>query len=116
MKSPAFRLYAADFDIDTNTWELEEIGFYLRLLLSQWVNGPLPNQPEKLSKIARCSIKKFNYLFPKVSHKFKSDGNGFLYNERMENERTKQTEYIEKQRYFGKKGADKRYKSSNDQR
>ena len=108
-KSPAFRLYAADFDMDTNTWELEEIGLYFRLLMSQWVNGPLPNDPQKLSKIARTSVKKFNYLFEKISHKFKKNGDDKLYNQRLEDEREKQAKFIELQKIHGKKGAEKRW-------
>ena len=37
-KTPAFQLYAADFYMDTNSWSIDEIGIYTRLLFSEWVN------------------------------------------------------------------------------
>ena len=111
-KPPAFRLYASDFDMDTNTWELEEIGLYFRLLMSQWVNGPLPNDRKKLSKIARISSRKFQKLFPKVSHKFKQNDAGKLFNQRLEDERQKQTNYLKKQSKYGKLGAEIKYGKS----
>ena len=110
-KSPAFRFYASDFFMDTNTWELDEVGLYLRLLMCQWVNGPLPNDNKKLAKIAGISPKKLSNLIQKVSHKFTSDGNGCFYNKRLEEEREKQSKYLEKQKEHGKKGADSRWGS-----
>jgi len=95
--------------MDTNTWELEEIGLYFRLLMSQWVNGPLPDERKKLSKIARISSKKFHNLFPKIRHKFKQNGDGKLFNQRLEDERQKQVKYLEKQSNFGRKGAKIKY-------
>ena len=111
-KSPAFRLYASDFDMDTNTWTNEEIGLYVRLLLSQWVNGPLPKNPKKLGKIGRISSKKFQKVFPGISHKFHVNGDGLIYNERLEKERVKQANYLEKQREHGKKSAENRWKKT----
>ena len=108
-KSPAFRLYAADFDMDTNTWTNEEVGVYLRLLLSQWVNKDLPADPKKLSKIARTSLKKFNFVFRSISHKFHENGDQKLVNLRLEAERVKQVNYFKKQSKSGMKGAEKRW-------
>ena len=108
-KSPAFRLYAADFDMDTNTWTNEEVGVYLRLLLSQWVNKDLPSDPQKLSKIARISPKKFNNVFKNIRHKFEENGDKKLRNKRLEEERKKQANYLKGQSESGRKGAEKRY-------
>jgi uncharacterized protein YdaU (DUF1376 family) len=110
MKSPpAFQFYAADFDTATSTWELDEVGLYIRLLSYQWINGKLPNDPRKLSKIARISPKKFSNLFQIVSKKFISDGNGNIFNLRLEKVRQEQTKYRESQSKHGKRGADKRW-------
>jgi len=110
MKSPpAFQFYPAAFDTATATWELDEVGLYLRLLMAQWITGPLPNDPKKLSKIARISPKKFSNLFQIVSTKFISDGNGNLINEKLENIRQEQITYRKDQAKHGKYGADKRY-------
>ena len=70
--------------MDTATWENDEVGAYMRLLLSQWVNGFLPNDLHKLAKIARESDKKFEKKWKNFSNKFVTDGNGFLHNLRME--------------------------------
>jgi len=110
-KSPAFRLYAADFDMDTNTWTNEELGIYLRLLLSQWVNGPLPNCPKKLAKISRITPKKFQKVFPNIEHKFQENGHNTIVNKRMEKERQKQANYIKTQKKAGQKGAERRWKN-----
>ncbi len=113
-KAPAFQMYAADFDMDTNTWTNEEVGLYLRLLLSQWVNGPLIDDPMKLAKVGRISLKKFINLFQNISHKFVSNGEGKLQNERLEQEREKQRKYRESQSEAGKRGAKERWKKHSD--
>lgn len=109
-KPPAFQFYAADFDMDTNTWTNEEVGVYLRLLMSEWVNGPLPEDPSKLSKISRVGTKKFKKIFSSISHKFIKNGGGFLINKRLESEREKLNNFLKSQSESGKKGAKKRWK------
>ncbi len=42
-KAPAFQLFAADALVDTASWTVDEVGIYFRLLMTEWVNGPLPN-------------------------------------------------------------------------
>ena len=109
MKSPAFQLYAGDFFVDTITWDLDELGLYTRLLFIEWTNGPLPSDPKRLAKIAGTSLKKFNYLFEMVSPKFIQNGEGFLINERLEETRQAQKQFIENQREKGKKRASERW-------
>jgi len=107
-KPPAFQLYAADFDMDTAAWDNEEIGIYLRLLLYQWVNKQLPNDLTALSRIVRLSRTKFEKKWIKISKKFVMNREGFFINLRMEQERNKQQNYIEKQRLKGIKSGEKR--------
>ena len=107
--SPAFQFYAADFEMATSTWELDEVGLYIKLLIHQWTNGPLPNDYKKLAKIARISPKKFSNLFQIVSKKFPLDSSGRLANIRLEKVRQNQINYRKKQTDFGKKGAEKRW-------
>jgi uncharacterized protein YdaU (DUF1376 family) len=109
MKAPAFQLYAQDFDMDTATWENDEVGAYLRLLLYEWVNGGLPSDTYKLSKIVRESEKKFVGKWKNLSTKFIQNGNGLLINKRMEEVRQKQSQYLESQREKGIKSAKKRW-------
>lgn len=103
-KSPAFQMYASDFLVDTNDWTVDEVGIYLRLLLSEWVNKNLPNDEKRLSRIAGCDYQKFKKKWFRVSTKFKINGSGFLINERLELEREKQDKYIELQSEKGKMG------------
>jgi uncharacterized protein YdaU (DUF1376 family) len=57
MKAPAFQCYAADFYMDTIGWSATEVGVYFRLLLHEWVNGPLPDSIPQLSRIAGVDVK-----------------------------------------------------------
>lgn len=107
-KIPSFPFYAQDFDMDTNTWSNEEIGVYLRLLMSEWINGPLPDDIKKLAQIARISPKKFKNLFQICSKKFIRDRNGFLINKKMEEIREKNNKWLEQKKKAGIASAEKR--------
>lgn len=108
-KPPAFLLYAADFYMDTNTWTIDEIGVYTRLLMSEWVNGPLPNEESRLARAAGCTLHRFKNSWGQVKLKFQKTDDGFLYNSRLEEVRIKQKEYEERQRVKGQKSAEKRW-------
>lgn len=94
-KAPAFQLYAADFYMDTVGWSCEEVGLYFRLLMAEWVNGPLPNDTVRLAKTCQMSFKKFDHLFKNVLPKFVQNEEGYLINERLERTREKQIKYSE---------------------
>ena len=104
MKPPAFQLYAADFYMDTNAWTPEEVGIYFRLLLSEWVNGPLQNDPKRLARIAGIGSKKWPKRWTIIASKFSQNGDGKLYNKRLEEEREIQRKYRELQTKKGKMG------------
>jgi len=110
LKNPAFPLYSNDFLVDTLDWTIEEIGIYVRLLFYQWTNGSLPNDDNRLSRIAGCGVKKFRNNFKKCSPKFILNGQGKLQNKRLEEVRKEQEEYREKQMIAGKVGAEIRWK------
>lgn len=111
---PAFQLYAADFYMDTLTWDTDDIGVYFCLLMAEWVNGPLDDDTRKLAKIAKKTHQKFIKNWSKISQKFSKLDTGKLVNMRLEAEREKQAKYIESQREKGKKRAEKRW--NNDSR
>jgi len=113
-KAPAFQLYAADFYMDVADWSNEEIGIYFRLLMCEWVNGPLPNDISRLSRISSCGAKKFQKTFSKIQTKFTQNGEGFLINERLEKTRQEQDNYRKSQQESGKRGAEKRWKKDGD--
>lgn len=103
---PAYQYYPSDFDEDTASWEVDEVGIYQRLLNYEWINGwklgeGLPDDPERLARIARCTDKKFQKGWQIVSKKFSRNGEGFLINRRLEAEREVQREYREHQSQAG---------------
>ncbi len=109
-KSPAFQLYASDFYMDTSGWTCTEVGAYFRLLMSEWVNGPLPNDTEHLARIAQIDHGNFKKLWrPTIEEKFVPNGNGTLINNRLERVRERQRKYRESQAQKGKYGAEKRW-------
>jgi len=105
LKSPSFQWYAADFYMDTVTWDMDDIGCYVSLLNAEWINGPLPNDVKKLAKICRKTERKFIKNWSKISHKFVPEKNENIINLRLEFEREKQKDYREKQSLKGKKRA-----------
>ena len=113
MKAPAFQLYAADFYMDTVGWTCEEVGLYFRLLMAEWVNGPLPNDEIRLAKTCQMSVKKFHHNFKNVLPKFVQKVEGYLINIRLEQTREKQEYFQESQRLKGKKSGETRRKKMN---
>ena len=111
-KAPAFQFYAADFLTDTSEWSIQEIGIYIRLLSSQWINETLPKDLKRLARIAQCEYSEINESWPVLKKKFKTDNNGRIYNQRLEDERKKQKDFREAKSKAGKKGAEVRYGKS----
>jgi uncharacterized protein YdaU (DUF1376 family) len=97
-KAPAFQLYASDLLVDTLEWDIDEIGIYTRLLSAEWANGDLPEDINRLARIAGCSPKRMQKAWGIVSVKFIQNGKGRLINLRLEETRQKQLEYAESQR------------------
>jgi uncharacterized protein YdaU (DUF1376 family) len=93
MKSPSFQLYASDLLIDTIEWDINEVGIYTRLLMAQWSNGDLPDDVDRLARIAGCSPKRLQKAWVTVRVKFTQNGEGRLINLRLEETRKKQEEY-----------------------
>lgn len=107
-KSPAYPMYAADFDTDTASWTNEEVGAYQRLLNYGWINKGIPNDTWRLAQIVRVSADYFDSkLWPIISKKFIPDReNTTLINPRQEIERQKQQEYRRLQSEAGKRGVE----------
>lgn len=98
--SPAFQFYPADFLTGTSEMSAEEVGAYIRLLCHQWINGSLPQEVEKIARIAVCS----EVAASVVSLKFTRGEDGRLRNARLEDVREKQEEYRRKQTQNGQRG------------
>lgn len=99
MKDPAYLFYPADFIIGCSDLTMEERGQYITLLCMQHQKGHLSRKTIGLSlgfdwDMASVDLRK----------KFTEDENGLFYNERLEEEITKRSEFIDKQRNNGRKG------------
>lgn len=103
-KAPAFQFYASDFLTDTQAWEIEEIGIYIRLLSNQWVNGPLPKDEKRLARIAGCDTDIFKKAWVILGFKFSINSEDLLYNPKLEEIRDEQEAFRVKQRLNGSKG------------
>lgn len=69
-KAPAFQMYAADFYMDTQEMNPCETGAYTRLLMTQWVNGDLPLEVERLAGIAGMQLDEFKTAWETIKFKF----------------------------------------------
>lgn len=83
----------------------EEVGIYLKLLLSQWLDGSLPNNMEDLANICGCQESVMTKSWQRLSDCFTEADNGSLYNEFLEEVREEQRDRYEKRSRAGKAGA-----------
>lgn len=110
MKAPAFQLYAADFYTDTVSWTATEVGVYFRLLMHEWINGPLPSSMAKLARIAGVDARNMQKMWSaELANKFIMDDAGMYVNLRLEQTRDEQRKRSEIQKDKGKSGAEKRW-------
>lgn len=106
MKPPAFQLYAADFFMDTAGWTPHQVGVYFRLLLHEWVSGPLPSDISSLARLAGADPRNMQKCWHVVvSKKFVRDDANMYINLRLEKTREEQRKYLESQSEKGKKRA-----------
>lgn len=99
-KAPAFQFYADDFLTGVADMANEDIGAYIKLLCLQWSRGHLPNDPERLKRMAgECDLET-------VLVKFELCEDGRLRNARLERVREAQVDYRQAQT----KKAEKRWK------
>jgi uncharacterized protein YdaU (DUF1376 family) len=108
MKSPAFLLYVRDIISSDTIERLHEedprgVAAYLYLLCKSWIQDPpatLPDDQKELRRMARLTPEEWARIWPIMSPKFVSDGNGRLYNERLHSTWERQQE----RRTSGRKG------------
>ncbi len=97
-KDPAFLFYANDFEVKTKFFSHEQVGKYMRLLITQFQFG-------RLSKAQIEHIAGWDEL---IMEKFTVDEKGLYFNERLEAEKSKRVAYSESRR----KNVHSRYTSS----
>ena len=97
-KAPAFQFYAQDFLTGCTYLTNEEIGMYIKMLCKQWTDGSIPKK--RLGFLVGCD---WDNISDELKGKFKDFGE-HIANERLEIERSKKKNFIEKQAENGKKG------------
>jgi uncharacterized protein YdaU (DUF1376 family) len=91
-KQPTLPLYYNDIARTTSTWTDEEFGCYMRLLMEQWDKGSLPNDYQRLTRLATSLDKNWNLIKPKFK-----EMDGVLINVRMEEIRENIKKHSKKQ-------------------
>jgi uncharacterized protein YdaU (DUF1376 family) len=111
-KPPASLFYWQDFLGGTAMMDLEERGAYITLLCHAWDHEGIPTDERRLARILGVNKADFDRIWPIVKPKFEQRGDTFI-NPRMEKVRREQSEYRERQREAGIKGAEKRWGNGN---
>ena len=110
-KAPAFQFYADDFLAGTSDMSAEVVGGYIRLLCHQWTKGGIPNDPERVARIAGLMG---SPCVGYVMAKFRLSDGHTLKNERLEKVREEQNAFKAKQSAAGTNGAAKRWNKCPD--
>jgi uncharacterized protein YdaU (DUF1376 family) len=92
--TPWFPFFGRDFLAATTGWTAEERGHYLTLLIVQWEQGSLPDDPKRLELISPG----LKGCWKTVSDKFPVWKDGRRRNTRLEHERSKSHERSERAR------------------
>lgn len=110
-KAPAFQFYADDFLAGTSEMSAEEVGGYIRLLCHQWTKGSIPNDPDRVARIAGLMG---SPCVGYVMAKFRLSNGDTLKNERLEKVREEQQAFKARQSAAGTNGAAKRWNKCPD--
>ena len=110
-KAPAFQFYADDFLAGTSEMSAEEVGGYIRLLCHQWTKGGIPNDPDRVARIAGLMG---SPCVGYVMAKFRLSDGHTLKNERLEKVREEQNAFKARQSAAGTNGAAKRWNKCPD--
>ena len=103
-KTPYMPLYTSDYLGDTGHLSTEEHGAYLLILMQMWnAGGKLPNVPQKLARIARCSTKKWKGMANTILEFFDVE-NGQIFHARQLEELQKVHRKSDLRRAAGAKG------------
>ena len=84
-------LYVYEFiaDRDVQAMELDELGAYFRLILTQWVNGSVPADRRALARLLHCEVEKMERIWVALAPCYKEhpERPGELIQGRVEGER-----------------------------
>lgn len=102
--APFMQLYVGDYLADTLDLTTEQHGAYLLLLMTMWRHDArLPNDPAKLARIARVSLRRWHMVWGAIEHFFFVEGDK-IGNKRLDREHQKAVSISEKRSVSGEKG------------
>lgn len=78
--------FVRDYIAATGHLSPAERGVYTDLLFASWEMGPLPKDPVRLARVARCDADLFTQIWPAIREKFSETTDG-LVNTRLEEHR-----------------------------
>lgn len=109
---PSMPLWTGDYLADTQDLSAEEHGVYMLLLMAAWrsPDATLPNDDQRLARMAKVGIKKWRKLRP-VMERFFTVGDGVIWQKRLVEERQK----VENQRAQKRGAANARWHNENDE-
>lgn len=95
--------FPRDWVAATRLFSLAQRGAYSDLLFFQWEMVRLPVEREALLRLLGCSASEFDEVWPVVGRKFTTDAQG-MYNERLEEHRSKSKQLYSDRSLAGKLG------------
>lgn len=113
--TPFMQFYVSDYLGDTQHLTTEQHGAYLLLMMAMWRGqGRLPNNPEKLARIARVSPRRWHILADDIMAFFEVDGDEIT-QKRLAQEYKKAVSISEKRSVNGKLGGISKSLKNNNQ-
>lgn len=115
-QNPFMQLYVGDYLADTLDLTTEQHGAYLLLLMTMWRHdAKLPNDPAKLARIARISVRRWHLVWSEIQHFFYVDGDQ-IRNKRLDREHQKAASISEKRSASGAAGGRAKAMKDNEPR
>jgi len=112
-----YKWYPHDFQTDEKARVMTptERGIYRDLLDSQWIEGSLPGEREKLVRLVQnCTKQEFDKAWPAVKECFEEMGEGRIGNRRLRELRDQVDKVREKLSESGKFGAENRWNADSE--
>ena len=109
LRPPAFQLYAAAHLALTADLTAEELGVVTRLLCHEWLQGPLPDDPQRLARLCQLSPADLKRCWPAIERHFPRDAQAQRAAPWLEEYRGELEEWRSRQAEGGRLGAARRW-------